>query len=102
MPVTRARFLCDPVHAEARKKRERVKCVPVRKYKEGLEQVGEAINELLQERKLYIERIYPYDQGRKVALIRMKGQLISEEFTPEGIKIKAYIPLSLYGAVEPD
>ena len=58
------------------------------------------MNTLLLGRKLYIERVYPYDQGRKVALIRMKGRLISEEFTPEGIAVKAYIPLSIYGAVD--
>ncbi len=67
---------------------------------EGLEKIPEAVNTLLLGRKLYIERVYPYDQGRKVALIRMKGRLISEEFTPEGIAVKAYIPLSIYGAVD--
>jgi len=35
-----------------------------------------------------------------VALIRNKGQLISEEYTAEGISVKAYIPLDIYGAVE--
>ncbi len=70
------------------------------KYKDGLDQIPDAVSKLLQGRKLFIERVYPYDQGRKIALIRMKGQLISEEFTPEGIKIQAYIPLSLYGAVD--
>lgn len=70
------------------------------KYGTGLSEIPDAVNELLLGRKLYIERVYPYDQGRKVALIRMKGTLLSEEFTPEGIAVKAYIPLSIYGAVD--
>ena len=70
------------------------------KHRIGLEEIPEAINDLLYARKLYIERVYPYDQGRKVALIRMKGQLVSEEFTPDGIAVKAYIPLSIYNAVD--
>ena len=70
------------------------------KHHIGLEEIPEAVSDLLVGRKLYIERLYPYDQGKKVALIRMKGQLVSEEFTPEGIAVKAYIPLSIYNAVD--
>lgn len=70
------------------------------KYGTGLDQIPDAVNDLLLGRRLYIERVYPYDQGRKVAIIRMKGTLLSEEFTPEGIAVKAYIPLSIYGAVD--
>lgn len=70
------------------------------KFGIGLSGLAEVIRELLNSRKLYIERVYPYDQGRKVAIIRLKGNLISEEFTPNGIAVKAYIPLSIYGAVD--
>ncbi|MBR6231409.1 MAG: GTPase HflX [Lachnospiraceae bacterium] len=67
---------------------------------EGFEDFPDIINGLIYGGRLYIERVYPYDQGGKVALIRNKGQLISEEYTAEGISVKAYIPLDIYGAVE--
>lgn len=30
-------------------------------------------------------------------MIRSKGQLLSEEYLPEGIQIKAYVPQDVYG-----
>jgi len=67
---------------------------------EGFEDLPDVLSGLIYGGRLYIERVYPYDQGGKVALIRNKGQLISEEYTAEGISVKAYIPLDIYGAVE--
>ena len=30
-------------------------------------------------------------------LIRSRGQLLSEEYVPEGIAVKAYVPKDIYG-----
>ena len=66
----------------------------------GFENFAETLQELLSGGRLYIDRVYPYDQGGKVAIIRQKGQLISEQYVPEGIAVKAYIPLDIYGVVD--
>ena len=50
--------------------------------------------------KLYIERVYPYDQAGKISIIRKKGILISEEYVPEGISVKAYVPMDIYGDID--
>ena len=50
--------------------------------------------------KLYIERIYPYDQAGKISLIRKKGILLSEEYVSDGISVKAYIPMEIYGDID--
>lgn len=50
--------------------------------------------------KLYIERVYPYDQAGKISLIRKKGILLSEEYVSDGISVKAYIPMEIYGDID--
>ncbi len=70
------------------------------RHSQGLEQAAELLEEVVLDGKLYLERVYPFDQIGKIALIRQKGQLISEEYLPEGVRIQAYVPMELYGAVE--
>ena len=62
--------------------------------------VSAAIEKMLLQSQLYIERLYPYDQAGKIAIIRNKGTLISEEYKENGIEIRAYIPIEIYGAVD--
>ena len=44
-----------------------------------------------------IERLYDFSEAGKIQLIRSKGQLLSEEYVPEGIEVKAYVPQDIYG-----
>ena len=44
-----------------------------------------------------MERLYPFADAGKIQMIRSKGQLLSEEYLPEGIQIKAYVPQDDYG-----
>ncbi len=66
---------------------------------DGLEEFGTALEELLLKEQIYIERLYSYAEGSKIALIRQYGTLLSEEFLAEGTKIKAYVPAEIYGKV---
>ena len=63
----------------------------------GLYQVREVLQEMLREDKVYIERVIPYAQAGILQLVRSKGELVSEEYVPEGIAIKAYVPMAVYG-----
>ncbi len=65
------------------------------RYGMNLNRIAEKIEKVFLAGKLYIERIYPYEQAGKVALIRQKGILLEEEFLPEGIAVKAYIPIEI-------
>lgn len=67
---------------------------------DGLRELLECIPDVLMTGKLYIERLYPFDQAGKVALIRKYGRLIGEKYTNEGIEVKAYIPMEIYGSVD--
>ena len=67
---------------------------------DGLPELKMLLEELLKAQQIYIERIYPYDEAGKIAVIRSGGQLLTEEYLPEGIRITAYLPPELYGQVE--
>lgn len=66
---------------------------------EGLEALKSLLEKLLQERSILIERTYPYGQAGLIQLIRKHGQLLKEEYRPEGIYVKAYVPVEIYGTV---
>lgn len=67
---------------------------------EGLEELKELLSEILRENKVYIERVVPYDKAGIIQLIRKQGELISEEYVAEGIAIKAYVPMEVYGKLD--
>ena len=64
---------------------------------EGLDKIKDLLQEMLREDKVYIERVIPYAQAGIIQLVREKGELVSEEYVQEGIAIKAYVPMEVYG-----
>lgn len=66
---------------------------------EGLEDLKLVLEKLLRERNVLIERVYAYDKAGLIQLVRKYGQLLEEEYWPEGIYVKAYVPMEIYGRV---
>ncbi len=66
---------------------------------EGLEALKQLLLEAYRSQKIFVQKLYPYDQAGKIAEIRSKGQLISEEYRADGIAVTAYIPAELTGQV---
>lgn len=64
---------------------------------EGLEELKELLSEILREDKIYIERVIPYADAGMIQMIRKQGELISEEYEADGIAVKAYVPMEVYG-----
>ena len=69
---------------------------------EGLEEFKAVMEKILTENQIYLERNYSYQEAGKIQLIRKYGQLLSEEYTPEGIYVKARVPANIYGQIEED
>ena len=69
---------------------------------EGLEEFKQVMEKILTENQIYLERNYGYQEAGKIQLIRKYGQLLSEEYTPQGIYVKARVPASIYGKIEED
>ena len=66
------------------------------KTEQGMEELKQALLEIIRRDQIYIERLYDFSDAGKIQIIRSRGQLISEEYVPEGIAVKAYVPMDIY------
>ena len=64
---------------------------------EGIDELLSKITEILREGKVLIDTVLSYADTSKISVIRKKGQLLSEEYEGDGIKIKAYVPKAVAG-----
>ena len=63
----------------------------------GIDELLGKITEILREGKVLIDTVLSYADTSKISVIRKKGQLLSEEYEGEGIKVKAYVPKAVAG-----
>ncbi len=66
------------------------------KHQDGLPELLDAIEAILKEQKILVERLFSYQEAGKIQVIRKYGQLLNEEYQEEGIFVKAYIPSDIY------
>lgn len=65
----------------------------------GFLQIKELLQDFLHSRQMYVERVVPYTETSVLQLVRKYGSLLEEEYRPEGIYIRAYIPKEYYAHV---
>ena len=63
---------------------------------EGIPELLELFETILRGRNVYLEKTFPYSEAGKIRLIRKSGQLLEEEYGPEGIQVKAYVPAEMF------
>lgn len=68
---------------------------------EGLAELKDELEKILDERQVLIERIYSYQDAGLIQLIRKYGRLLEEDYRDEGVYVRAYVPMEIYGAVTP-
>ncbi len=66
---------------------------------QGLEELKAVLAEILRKDQIYVERLYSFAEAGKIQMIRQNGQLLSEEYVPEGIEVRAYVPKEIYNKV---
>lgn len=66
------------------------------KHGNGVEALIGIIEKKLQEQKKLFEGVLEYKDAGVIQQIRKSGQLLEEEYLPEGIRIKAYLPNDLF------
>ena len=64
---------------------------------EGIDELLNKISEVLREGKVLVDTLLSYADTAKIAVIRKKGQLLSEEYEGDGIRVKAYVPKAVAG-----
>ena len=67
--------------------------------RQGLDELKELLEQILREDQIYIERLYPYEKAGIIAQIMSYGEVMEEEYLPEGIAVKAYIPMEIYSQI---
>lgn len=63
---------------------------------EGLEEFKELVDKILRQQRIYLEKLIPYKDSAKLALIRKYGELELEDYREDGIYIKAMVPTNIY------
>ena len=66
---------------------------------QGFDELKQVLLEILRDEQIYIERLYSFAEAGKIQLIRKYGELLEEEYVPEGISVKAYVTREIYGKV---
>ena len=64
---------------------------------EGIDELLNKISEILREDKVLVDTLLSYTDTAKISVIRKKGQLLSEEYEGDGIRVKAYVPKAVAG-----
>ncbi|MDF2952736.1 MAG: GTP-binding protein HflX [Anaerocolumna sp.] len=62
----------------------------------GINELLLILEEILRERKILVEKVFPYNEAGKIQTIRKYGQLLEEDYQAEGIYIKAYLPRDVF------
>lgn len=62
----------------------------------GLDELKELLEQILLEDQIYMERVFPYSEAGKIALIRGNGQILEEAYREDGIAVKAYVSMEIY------
>ena len=100
-PVITVFNKCDKIHLVDLKDPEADASIMISaKTGEGLELLTEQVEKILSERRHCFNGIIPYTAGSLASDIRTRGQLLSEEYVPEGIKISAFVPPELAGRLK--
>ncbi len=62
----------------------------------GLDDLKRNLEEIIRSRKVLLEKVFPYAKAGTIQDIRRFGELLEEEYTQEGIRIKAFVPSEMY------
>ena len=65
----------------------------------GIDELSNAIDELLREDRCYVDTVLSYSDMNLLAKIKKTGEIEYEEYVPEGVRIKAFVPRELYGVI---
>lgn len=64
---------------------------------DGIEELLSVIEETIREQKCYIRHTFTYSESGKPGIIRKYGEVLTEEYLPEGIFVEAYVPKAIAG-----
>lgn len=63
---------------------------------EGIGELLDLFAVILRNRRIYFEKVFAYRDAGRIQTIRKSGQLLSEAYQDDGIRVKAYVPVELF------
>ena len=63
---------------------------------EGIGELLDLFAVILRNRRINFEKVFAYRDAGRIQTIRKSGQLLSEEYQDDGIRVKAYVPVELF------
>ena len=58
---------------------------------DGIEEFYKELLQIFREKRRFIDEVIPYTEGSRLDSIRKFGQILTEEYTPDGVHVTAYI-----------
>ena len=58
---------------------------------DGIEAFYKELLQIFREKRRFIDEVIPYTEGSRLDSIRKFGQILTEEYTPDGVHVTAYI-----------
>ena len=68
----------------------------------GMDDLKELLCDVLRESKQYLEVLLPYSESGIVDLLHRKGEVLSQEYEADGIRIKAFVPPEMISRLKKD
>lgn len=65
----------------------------------GIKDLTDLLGDILRSRKIYLERLFSYQEAGKIQTIRKYGELLEESYQADGIAVKAYVPAETYAGL---
>ena len=65
----------------------------------GLKELSATIEKILMDRMMFIDTVFDFKDAALIGQIRKDGTLLLEEYTAEGIRVKAYVTKEMYGRI---
>ena len=69
---------------------------------EGIGALERILQTIIQNRRVYLKKIFPYTQSGRIQTIRRYGQLLKEEYREDGVAVEAYVPAELFASLYKD
>lgn len=66
---------------------------------EGIPELKDTIMKLVQAQNVLVEKLFHYHEVGKIQLIRQYGQLMTEEYTEDGVLVTGYVPPHIVGQI---
>ncbi len=97
-PVITALNKQDKEGAQALKDLRAEKTVKISaKTGQGIPDLLNAVEDILKQQKVFLEKVFSYQDAGQISLVRKVGQLITEEYREDGILVQAYLPREYAG-----